>query len=130
MVAKIELEKGQIDIAINALEWVAKNSSDEGHKAVARLRLASLLIDKKYYEDSLENLKDNFPTEFDGIFLDRKADILIKQENKKQAIRDYQYAYNIINKEIEYRRLIEVKLNALGVKNEIASVSTALRISK
>lgn len=130
MVAKIELEKGRIDIASNALEWVAENSSDEGHRAVARLRLISLLTEQKYSENALKNLTNNLPIEFDGIFADRKGDFLIKKENKNEATKEYQRAYGIINKEIEYRRLVEVKLNSLGVKTEIASISSALKVGK
>jgi len=44
LAAKTLEEKGKLDEAKAALAWVADKSSDEGYQAVARLRLAAILV--------------------------------------------------------------------------------------
>lgn len=47
LAARAYYDKGNIDASRAALTWVAEKSSDEGYKAVARLRLAGLLLEKR-----------------------------------------------------------------------------------
>ena len=44
LAARVFQDKGNADAAKSSLAWVADNASDEGHKAVARLRLAAVLV--------------------------------------------------------------------------------------
>src|SRR6218665_3539484 len=53
-VAKAVQDAGKTDGAKQALEWVAQQSADEGLKALARLRLSSLLMDQKNHEEALQ----------------------------------------------------------------------------
>ena len=121
IVAKFEIEKGNLDAGQTALEWVAAHSSDEGYKTLAQLRLANLLIEKKSYDIALKNLSGKFPIEFDAIAADRKGDIFSLQNKKQEAILEYTRAYASLSDKAEYRRLLEVKLNALGVQPQVAT---------
>lgn len=113
--AKFEIEKNNPDAVQADLEWIAAHASDEGYKAIAQLRLASLLIEKKSYELAMKHLAGKFPVEFDAVVADRKGDVFSLQNKKQEAIAEYLQAYaKIIDRE-NYRRLLEVKLNALGV---------------
>lgn len=126
LVAKVEMDKGQPDAAKAALEWTAKNASDDGYRAIARLRLASVLMDQKDYDAALKALSEKFPPEMQAVVADRKGDILALQDKKAEAIAEYSSAYATFPDNAEYRRLVEVKLNALGVKPAVvASVSVA-----
>ncbi|NMM77847.1 hypothetical protein B2J86_16580 [Acidovorax sp. SRB_14] len=126
LVAKVEAEKGQRDAAKAALEWVAASASDDGYKALARLRMASLLVEQKAYDEALQQLTNSFPAEFDAVKADRKADILVLQGKKQEAIAEYSRAYKSFGEASEYRRLVEVKLNALGIQPQaVASVAKA-----
>jgi predicted negative regulator of RcsB-dependent stress response len=53
---------------------------------------------------------------------DRKGDILLSKGDKKQAQAEYEKAYRLSDLRSDYRRLIEVKLNAQGV--DVASLDT------
>ena len=53
LVASVLSEQGKADPAKAALAWVADKASDEGLQAVARMRLASILMDAKAYDDAL-----------------------------------------------------------------------------
>ena len=126
MVAKVEVEKGNLDAAQSALEWVAGHASDDGYKAIAQLRLASILMEKKFYDEALQHLSGKFPVEFDSIVADRKGDLLTLQNKKQEAIAEYSRSYASLSDGTEYRRLLEVKLNALGVMPPIVAVLKAV----
>jgi predicted negative regulator of RcsB-dependent stress response len=115
LAAKVLEEKGNIDGAKAALAWVADKASDEGYQAVARLRLASILVQAKAYDDALKQLSASFPKEFEALAADRRGDVYKLQGKKAQAQAEYTQAYKGLDEGTEYRRLLEVKLTALGV---------------
>jgi hypothetical protein len=115
LVARQYVEAGQADPAKAALTWVVDKSGDAGYQAIARLRLAALLADGKAYDDALKQLGGEFPAAFTPLVADRKADILILQGKKEQARSEYEKAYRGFEQRTEYRRLVEFKLNALGI---------------
>ncbi|MGZ5271257.1 MAG: YfgM family protein [Ramlibacter sp.] len=115
LVAQAAVDKGKPDTARAALAWVADKSSDEGYQAIARLRLASLLVDTKAYDEALKQLDGSFPAEFAPLVADRRGDIYNLQGRKDQARAEYTKAWQGMEARNEYRRLLEVKLTALGV---------------
>jgi predicted negative regulator of RcsB-dependent stress response len=115
LAAKTFVEKGNIDAAKAALAWVADRASDEGYQAVARLRLASVLVEAKAYDEALKQLSGPFPGEFEALAADRRGDVYKLQGKKELAQAEYTKAYKGFDERVEYRRLLEVKLNALGV---------------
>jgi predicted negative regulator of RcsB-dependent stress response len=56
-----------------------------------------------------------FPKDFAALVADRRGDILMAQGKKPEAKVEYEKAYKAFGERDEYRRLVEVKLNALGV---------------
>ena len=115
LAAKVLEEKGNMDGAKAALAWVADKASDEGYQAVARLRLASILVQAKAYDGALKQLSASFPKEFEALAADRRGDVYKLQGKKAQAQAEYTQAYKGLDESTEYRRLLEVKLTALGV---------------
>ena len=113
--AKALYDKGNLDAARAALTGVANNASDEGYQAIAKLRLAGLLLEKKSYDEALQQLSGTFPKDFAALADDRRGDIFSAQGKKSEAKAEYQKAFKGLNERVEYRRLVEVKLNALGV---------------
>ena len=124
LVAKAQFEAGKLEEAKAALNWVAEKSPDEGYQAIARLRLAGLLMENKALDEALKQLSGKFPAEFIGLVADRRGDVLFVQGKTAQAKAEYEKAYKALDEKSEYRRLLEVKLNALGVdpKPVVASV--------
>jgi predicted negative regulator of RcsB-dependent stress response len=112
---KVLAEKGKPDAAKSALLWVAEDASDEGYKSLARLRLASLLVEGKAYDDALKLLSSGIGKEFEALAADRRGDIYNLQGKKDQAKAEYTRAWQGFVPESEYRMLVEVKLTALGV---------------
>jgi len=109
----ITLEKP--DAAKAALAWVAEQSSDTGYQALARLRLAAISMESNNFEEALKLLSMSYPASFEALVADRKGDVLVLQGDKAKAVTEYEKAYRLFDARTEYRRLVEVKLNALGV---------------
>lgn len=115
LLAQAAVDKGKTDTARGALTWVADKSSDEGYQAIARLRLASLLIESKSYDQALKQLDAGFPADFAPLVADRRGDIYNLQGKKDQARAEYTKAWQGLGERDDYRRMVEVKLTALGV---------------
>jgi predicted negative regulator of RcsB-dependent stress response len=121
LVARLNYDAGKVDAAKTALAWVVDKSSDESYQAIARLRLAGILADAKSYPEAMAQLAGSFPAEFAGLVADRKGDILTLQGKPLDAKIQYQNAYKALDERTEYRRLVEIKLNALGVDPQPAA---------
>jgi predicted negative regulator of RcsB-dependent stress response len=115
LAARAYHDKGNIDASRAALEWVATESSDTGYQAIARLRLAALFMETKAYDEALQQLSGTFPKEFVALASDRRGDVLLAQGKAGEAKTEYQRAFKELDERAEYRQIIEVKLNALGV---------------
>jgi predicted negative regulator of RcsB-dependent stress response len=116
--------KGKTDAAKAALTWVADTASDEGYKAVAKLRLAAMLLDSKNYDQAAAQLDGAMPASFTALVADRRGDIFLAQAKKDEAKAQYLKAYAAFEERSEYRRLVEVKLTSLGVDTSALTTTT------
>lgn len=115
LAAKAYAGAGKTDAAKAALAWVADKSSDEGYRAIARLRLAAVLAEGKAFDEALKQLTGSFPADFAALADDRRGDIYLAQGKRSEAAAEYLKAYKGLAQDVDYRRLIDVKLAALGV---------------
>ena len=115
LVAKTLYEKGKVEESRAALGWVAQSAVDPGYQAVAKLRLAAELLDGKSYDEALKQLDGNVPKEFEPLVADRKGDIYMAQGKRSEAQTEYRKAWTGLGATSDYRRLVEIKLNAVGV---------------
>ncbi|MDM0105663.1 tetratricopeptide repeat protein [Variovorax sp. J22R24] len=115
LAAKTLYEKGNTDGSRAALAWVSDHAVDPGYQAVARLRLAAELLEAKSYDEALKQLSGNVPKEFEALVADRKGDIYLVQGKRDEAKAEYQKAWAAFEPRTDYRRLVEIKLNAVGV---------------
>ena len=119
LVAKLAIDAGKDDAAATAtaaLQWVSVNASDEGLRAVAALRLSALMIDAKEYDQAQKTLQSVHADAFSALVQDRLGDLYALQNKTADAKAAYLKAFAAMDAESEYRRLIKVKLNALGVE--------------
>lgn len=125
LAAKTQFEKGQIDAARATLAWVSDNAAEDAYKTVARLRLAALLLDEKKYDEALKQLDGASAVEFAPLVNDRRGDILLAQGRQDEARAAYLKAWTAMDPKVDYRRLIEAKLNALGTDPQVAQATQA-----
>jgi len=97
------------------LQWVIDHAKEPGLKDVARLRLAAILLDEKNYADATKLLDDKHAASFDGLYADLRGDVLSAQGKVDEARSAYKLAYEKIDDKSQYRNLIQIKMDALGV---------------
>ena len=125
LAAKVQFEKGQLDAAAASLEWVAANAVEDEYKTVARMRLAGLLLDQKKYDEAIKQLDGAVAPEFAALVADRRGDVLMGQGKPEDAKAAYSKAWQAMDPKLDYRRLVEAKLTALGAAPPAETPKTA-----
>lgn len=114
LAARVQFDKGQADAARATLEWVAANAKESEYRALARLRLAGVHLEAKRFDDALKLVTSDVPESLSALAADRRGDILQAQGKPAEAVAAYQQAWKALGKEVDYRRLVDAKLVALG----------------
>lgn len=112
--AKTQFGAGQADAAQASLQWVADNAVETEYRTIARLRLAALLSDAKKFDEALKQLDGATAAGFEALVADRRGDVLVAAGKTDEARAAYQAAWKAMDDKIDYRRLIDAKLTALG----------------
>ena len=111
--AKSSFEANDLKSAKIHLQWAADHGGDE-FKAIAKIRLAGVLLDEKAYDEALKALAGDVPPQFAGAIADRKGDILAAQNKLAEARTAYQAALDATDKKNPGRQLIQLKFEAIG----------------
>lgn len=114
LAARSAFEASDLKSAKAYLQWVIDQSGGEEYQAIARLRLAGLLLDEKAYDDGLKLLSASFPEQFAGLVADRRGDLFFAQNKLDEARAAYQTALEKTEVKNPARQLIQLKLDALG----------------
>jgi len=115
--ARQSFEAGDLKTARAQLTWAAENGKDE-IRDIARLRLASVLLDEKAYDEALKQLEAAHAAAFAARFLELKGDVLAAAGKKPEARAAYQAALD--KGEVREgrggagRELLRQKLDSLG----------------
>jgi predicted negative regulator of RcsB-dependent stress response len=112
--ARVQFDRGQVDAAKASLGWVAEHASQDEYRSVARLRLAGLLLQAKDFEGALKQLDAAKAPTFAALVADRRGDVLLAQGKSADARAAYETAWKTMDDKVEYRRLVDAKLTALG----------------
>jgi predicted negative regulator of RcsB-dependent stress response len=112
--AKTAFDANDLKAAKAQLQWVIDHGSDDEYKAIARIRLAGILLDEKAYDEGLKVLSGDFPEQFASAVADRKGDLLAAQNKPADARGAYQAALEKMDEKNPGRQLIQLKLDAIG----------------
>ena len=118
LAARVYQDKDRATDAKKQLQWVIDKSGDEGYQALARLRLAGLLIQDKAFDDARQQLTAKVPEAFAPLMADRLGDLALLENKPDQALQHYKAAWKGFEPNADYRRLVAVKLAALGADPE------------
>jgi predicted negative regulator of RcsB-dependent stress response len=113
LAAKSAFDANDLKSAKAQLQWAAEHG-DEEYKAVAKLRLAGVLLDEKAYDEALKVLGSGIAPQFAGAMADRKGDVLAAQNKLPEARAAYQAALDATDKKNPGRQLIQLKFEAIG----------------
>lgn len=124
--ARAQVEFGDVKTAHAQLQWVAEQGKDEVVRDLARLRLATLLLDEKSYDEALKQLAAPSQTALSARFAELKGDVLAAQGKKNDAAASYTAALaaldtaskrngaNPNSPHAPYRDMLQAKLDSLG----------------
>ncbi|APB99180.1 YfgM family protein [Polynucleobacter asymbioticus] len=119
--ARIAADAGDSAKSLDYLRWTAKNASNDGYLALAKMRLVSQLIERgseKDFAEADQILKDKPVAGFEALWLERRGDWYLAQKNIPEAKNSYQAAWKKLDQDKEFpeeaRRLLKVKLDAVG----------------
>lgn len=104
--------QGDLDGAREQLEWLVAKGGDPALVPLARLRLAGVLLEQKQYDQALAQV-DAAPASFEGLFADRRGDILVAQGKKDEAIEAWQTAISQLGDD-PLVQVIQLKIDANG----------------
>lgn len=114
LAAQVSMQVGEGKLAQRQLHWVIDHAAEAGMQSVASLKLASLLLDAKKYDEALGLLEAKHPQSFDGLYADMRGDVLLAQGKKGEARTAYKAALDKTREGDVYRSLIRMKLDSLG----------------
>jgi predicted negative regulator of RcsB-dependent stress response len=113
--AKAHFESGDLKTARAQLEWVIENARDVEIAAIARLRLANVLIDEKAYDEALKLLDTKPAPEFEGRYAETRGDIYALQGKRAEARSAYRAALDKVQpSDSGTRELLRLKVETLG----------------
>lgn len=116
LAAQVNIQTKDTARARAQLQWVIEHAEEESLKSVARLNLASVLLDEKNYAEALKLLDAPHPDSFAGLYADLRGDVLGAQGKNEEARAAYQQALDKTDAISAYHNLIRMKLDALGGK--------------
>jgi predicted negative regulator of RcsB-dependent stress response len=109
--ATYEFNRGNVDEAVSRLKWVDKNAQEEEIRHIARLRLASIFISQKKYDDAQGWLSLEHPAAFNARYEELKGDVFVAMGNLEQARVAYDKA---IEQSSQPNRWLKLKRQDLG----------------
>lgn len=112
--ARAAFDAADLKAAKGELLWVSEHGKNEEFKAIARIRLAGVLLDEKAYDEGLKVLSGDFPDQFAALVADRKGDLYFGLNKLEDARAAYQSALEKTEVKNPARQLIQLKLDAVG----------------
>lgn len=124
--AKVQFEGGDAATAKAQLGWAAEKGAEAEIRDLARLRLATVLLDEKAYDEALRQLEHKPSASFVPRYLDLKGDVLLAQGKPAEAKVAYRDALAALDAQAReagaaaamrpsaLKEVVQVKLDALG----------------
>ncbi|MCW8826359.1 MAG: tetratricopeptide repeat protein [Gammaproteobacteria bacterium] len=114
MIAKIEVERNQLEIADAELRWAAAQSKNPIFVDLANSRLARVLLAQGRADEALETLSKIKSESYAGLISEIEGDIYITQGDREKARAAYQKALTGYAETPEKSELVQTKLDDLN----------------
>jgi predicted negative regulator of RcsB-dependent stress response len=99
------------------LTWAMDNARSEELRDLARLRLATILLDEKGYDEALKLLDAKHAPAFDAQYAALRGDVLVAKNQPNDAKAAYRTALDKSDKDqgnAAFRDSVRIRLDALG----------------
>lgn len=114
LAARAYFQAGDLKSARAPLQWAIDKAPDPAFRHLARLRLATLLMDEKAYEEGLKLLSVSDTGAFAARYADLRGDLLLGQSKTGEARDAYRQAVAALEASSPMRAVVQMKLDALG----------------
>jgi predicted negative regulator of RcsB-dependent stress response len=113
--AKVNYQAGDLKTAKAQLQWALENARSDEIKAVARLRLAHVLVDEGNTDEALKVISAPPPRGFEALFEALRGDLYLVQKKAPEARAAYKAGLEKADKgDSATRQQLQIKLDALG----------------
>ncbi len=113
--ARFYFDRGDLKSAKAQLQWVIDRSRSAEFRDLARLRLASVLLDEKAYDAALAALETPPAAPFVAQYAALKGDVLVVKQQSAQAVAAYRVALEKAGKDDSaFVESVRMRLEALG----------------
>lgn len=114
LLAKTNYENGDSAGAAEQLQWAIDKAKDEETAELARLRLASIRLDEKKYDEALKLLETRHSAAIETLYADLRGDVMVAQGKSAEARAAYKIALEKSLPNSSYRNVVQIKLDALA----------------
>jgi predicted negative regulator of RcsB-dependent stress response len=111
--AKVQFQAGDLKTARAQLQWVIEHAKSDEVRAIATLRLASVLLDDNEPDAALKILEAKPHSGFEALYASQRGDILAAQKKRSEARAAYKVALEKAGGG-PLRDALRLKLEALG----------------
>jgi len=123
LAARVQVDAGDAKNARVQLAWAAENAKDPGLRDLARLRLATVMLDENTYDEAMKQLVAEPAAQFAPRFAELRGDIFAAQGKTSEARNAYDAAlakFEVLAKDDEtrqrtgYQEVLQAKRDSLG----------------
>ncbi len=112
ILARLAVEKGELDEAIESLNQVKETTEDASLRTISSLRIARILLEKQELDAALSQVNEIVSEEFTVQKQELKGDILLASGKKDEARAAYEAANNALTGSASHP-LLNIKLQDL-----------------
>ena len=112
-VARLAHQKGDFGQAEEYIRHVVSNSSSDHTNTLAKIRLVSVLIDQKKYDDALTMISEIDDASFESLVADLKSDLLFQKKDYDGAISSSNEALTGVNSTNSWKGIMEMKKDSM-----------------
>jgi len=113
--ARYYFDRNDLKSAKAQLQWVMERSSADDFRDLARLRLASVLLDEKAYDEALKLLEAPHASAYDAQYAALRGDLLVAKNQAAEAKAAYRLALEKSGKQQgAFQESVRIRLEALG----------------
>ncbi len=120
LAAKANVDAGDAKTAKAQLQWTIDHAVDPEYRAIARIRMAGLLLDEHDDAGAMKQVDaasaGELSVPFQAAFADRRGDILLAENKVDDAKREYTTALSLLQSRPEgrtYANVVQLKLDGL-----------------
>ncbi|NWG88108.1 MAG: tetratricopeptide repeat protein [Hydrogenophilaceae bacterium] len=114
LAGRLNYEAGDLKSAKAQFQFALDHARDAELEQLARLRLASVLLDEKEYDAALAQLGHDHDAAYAGLYALLKGDVLVAQGKPAEAKAAYKLAVEKLSEKSQLKQLAEIKLEGLG----------------